>query len=159
MCQSETDEDVVRRHIDCLDRYVSATRHEFELPDADEEFLVKKLIVTLYLKKGELVAFNQIGFGFESKIGEKTMVEFINAPCIAAFTKAKEKKLGRGQKIVRVYEYFLQGPGKYIHRGDRQKMVKNYYNQEVEKELEKIKKCGSILDVSYQLMTVGYPKF
>lgn len=159
VCQSETDEDAIRRYINCLDWYVAATRQEFELPDADEEFLVKKLIVTLYLKKGELVAFNQTGIGFESKIGEKTMMEFINAPCIDAFAKAKEKRVRKGQKIVRVYEYFLQGRKKYFWRKKQQKLVKNHYSQEVEKELEKLKRSGNILDVSYDLISVGYPKF
>lgn len=159
MCQSEADKDSIHIYIDCLDSYVRATYQEFELPSENNEFLVKKLIVTLCLKKGKLVAFNQTGIGFESKIGKKTMMEFINDPCIAAFTKVKEKKVRKGQKIIRVYEYFLEGPGKYLRRENRQKLVKNYYNQEVEKELEKIKKYGNVLDVSYQLMTVGYPKF
>ncbi len=159
MSQSKTDEDVIRRYIDCLDWYVSATRQEFELPDAEEEFLVKKLIVTLYLKEGELVAFNQIGVGFESKIGEKTMMEFINEPCIETFTKAKEQKVRKSQKIIRVYEYFLQGREKYIWREKQQELVNYYYNREVEKELKKLKRGGNILNISYNLISVGYPKF
>ena len=156
MCQPEAS---IQKYIACFDDYVRATLQEFELPNAEEKFLVKKLIVTLYLKKGELVAFNQTGIDFESKVGENTMMEFINESCIATFTNAKEKKVRRGQKVIRVYEYFLQGPGEFIWREQQQEFVKKYYNQEVEKHLKKMKKCGNVLDVSYQLMSVGYPKF
>jgi len=159
ICQSETDEDTIQRYIYCLDSYVRATSQEFELPDENNQFLVKKLIVTLYLKEGELVAFNQIGIGFESKIGKKTTMPLLNASCIDTFTKAKEKKIRKRQKIVRVYEYFLQGPKKKFWPEDRHKLVEKYYNQEVENELEKLKKGGEILDISYKLMSVGYPKF
>jgi len=159
MCQSETGGDSIQKYINCLDSYVRATSQEFDLPDASEEFLVKKLIVTLYLKKGDLVAFNQVGIGFESKIGEKTMMEFITDSCIDTFTKAKERRVRKGQKIVRVYEYFLEGPGKYPRREEKQKLVKNHYNQEVEKELKKLKRGGNILNISYNLISVGYPKF
>jgi len=137
MCQSETGGDSIQKYINCLDSYVRATSQEFDLPDASEEFLVKKLIVTLYLKKGDLVADS----------------------CIDTFTKAKERRVRKGQKIVRVYEYFLEGPGKYPRREEKQKLVKNHYNQEVEKELKKLKRGGNILNISYNLISVGYPKF
>ena len=105
------------------------------------------------------MAFNQIGVGFESKIGEKTMMEFINEPCIETFTKAKEQKVRKSQKIIRVYEYFLQGREKYIWREKQQELVNYYYNREVEKELKKLKRGGNILNISYNLISVGYPKF
>ncbi|MBC6996773.1 hypothetical protein QWY85_04430 [Neolewinella lacunae] len=159
ICQSEANEDMIQSYIYCLDAYVRATPQDFDLPIEGRDFLVKKLVVTLYLKKGELVAFNQNGIEFESKIGENTIMAFLKAPCIDMFEKIKKGKVRRGQKVVRVYEYFLAAPRKYFSPQNEQILVKEFYNQEVENELKKLKKGGKILDISYKFISAGCPIF
>ncbi len=75
------------------------------------------------------------------------------------FKKVKQRKIRNGQKIVRVYEYFLQGPKTHYSLHDLKELTKGVYDEEVEYEIEKLKKGGEILDISYHQMYVGYPRF
>lgn len=58
VCQTAISEDVIQEYIDCLDAYVRAAQQEFNLPEEEDQFLVKKVVVTLYLEEEELIAFN-----------------------------------------------------------------------------------------------------
>ncbi|MBC6994888.1 hypothetical protein QWY85_19215 [Neolewinella lacunae] len=157
VCQTEAIKEKIKEYSYCFLTGVMVTSEEFEFPTKEDQFLVKKLVVTLYLKKGELVAFNHTGFGFESKLGEKTVMELLKAPCVDMFKSVKKGKVRRGQKVVLVYEYFLQGPGKDVSPPDQKRLVKEFYSEEIENELKKHKKGGKILDVSYHLISVSYP--
>jgi hypothetical protein len=159
MCQTDDTRYAVKDFIYCLDRHVDATSQEFEFPDDKYQFLVRKLVVVMYLRNGEVASLDQIGIGLESKIGENTVMEIVGSPCSEMFEKVEPNDREGTKKIIRVYEYFLEGPKKYFSLAEKQKIVKDYFQEEVKNELEKLMKSEEVLDVSYQLLSVGYPKF
>ena len=156
--QSIVFKDSVQQIVLCVDDIVRSTIQEFKFPSRDEEFRVAKLVVTLYLVEGKVVGLDQKGLGFISKIGENTFEDMLHSSCVEIFegvTRVSEKST---QKIIRVYEYFLAGRNSFFSWEEKGQLTKDVYTKEVQQEIENISKSGEVLDISYQLMHVSYPR-